>query len=68
MVLVKRIKTHFREQEEFGIAEKGLGHLPTTTSSFHLLNKTDLKQYLLIITKNTCIKINCLVCRCILYE
>ena len=43
--------------------KKGLGNLFITTSSSHFFNKTDFKQYLLTITKNTCIKNNCLVCR-----
>ena len=43
--------------------KKGLGNLFITTSGSHFFNKTDFKQYLLTITKNTCIKINCLVCR-----
>ena len=43
--------------------KKGLGNLLTTTSSSHFFNKTDFKQYLLTITKNTCFKINWLVCR-----
>ena len=33
-----------------------------TSSSSHFFNKTDFKQYLLRMTKNTYIKFNCLVC------
>ena len=33
MVLVKRIKMYFREQEEFVIVEKGLEHLFTTNTT-----------------------------------
>ena len=44
--------------------EKDLGHLFITISSSHFFNKTDFKQYLLTITKNTCIKIDCLVQVC----
>ena len=58
MVLVKRIEMYFRDEEEFGIVEKGLGHLFITASSSHFFNKADFKQYLLTITKNACIKIN----------
>ena len=68
MVLVKQIKTYFRELGGFGIVEKGLGHLFITSSSSNFFNKTDLKQYLSTITKNTCTKINCQVLMCILFE
>ena len=39
IVLVKRIKTYFREQEEFGNVEKGLVHLFISTSSSYFFNK-----------------------------
>ena len=63
--VVKRIKTYFRIVENAG---RGLGHLFIISSSSHFFNKTNFKQYLLTITKNTCIKINYLVCMWILYK
>ena len=63
--VIKQIKTYFRIVESLG---KGLRHLCITSGSSRLFNKTDFEQYLLTITKNTCIKINCLECIFILYK
>ena len=56
--VVKQTKKCFRIVE---IVEKGMGHLLITASCSHFFNKTDFEQYLLTVTKNIRIKINCLI-------